>query len=101
MIRNGLFSIATLLSLTVASPVLAQATAPAATAMPAATPAGADAFVAQAQKELADYSLDASRTAWVNATYITDDTDALAAKSGAIGTEMAVRFALGGRVTMR
>jgi peptidyl-dipeptidase A len=30
----------------------------------------------------------------VNATFITDDTDALAAKSGAIGTEMAVRFAL-------
>ena len=95
MIRNGLCSFATLLSLTVASPVLAQATPPAATAVPAATPAGADAFVAQAQKELADYSLDASRTAWVNATYITDDTDALAAKSGAIGTEMAVRFALG------
>ena len=48
-----------------------------------------------AQADGAAYGLDASRIAWVNATYITDDTDALAAKSGAIGTEMAVRFALG------
>src|SRR3546814_19630536 len=58
------------------------------------TAANAAAFIARAEKELFDYSVDASRVAWVNATYITDDTDALAAQSGAKGTEMAVRFAL-------
>lgn len=60
----------------------------------AMTPADADAFIASAEKELFDYSVDASRVAWVNATYITDDTDALAAKSGAEGTEKSVRLAL-------
>ncbi|GGE92505.1 M2 family metallopeptidase [Sphingomonas prati] len=94
MIRNGLSAFALLLSATAVTPVLAQTAAPVAAA-PAATPAGADAFVEQVQKEGQEYSLDASRIAWVNATYITDDTDALAAKSGAVGTEMAVRFALG------
>ncbi|WP_076070166.1 M2 family metallopeptidase [Sphingomonas montana] len=94
MIRNGLSAFALLLSATAVTPVLAQTAAPVA-AMPAATPAAADAFVEQVQKEALDYSIDASRIAWVNATYITDDTDALAAKSGAVGTEMAVRFALG------
>jgi peptidyl-dipeptidase A len=34
-----------------------------------------------------------SRAQWVNSTYITDDTDALAAHFGTIGTEMSVRFA--------
>ena len=34
-----------------------------------------------------------SRAQWVNATYITQDTDALAAHFGTIGTEMGVRFA--------
>ncbi|BAK67040.1 putative M2 family peptidase [Sphingobium sp. SYK-6] len=56
--------------------------------------AQADAFVAAAEKEAFDYSVDASRIMWVNATHITDDTDALAAQAGAKGTEMAVRFAL-------
>jgi peptidyl-dipeptidase A len=60
----------------------------------ALTPAAADAFVAQAEKTLADKSVDAARVAWVNATYITDDTDALAAKSGAEITELAVRYGL-------
>ncbi|MBB4641692.1 M2 family metallopeptidase [Rhizorhapis suberifaciens] len=58
------------------------------------TAAEAEAFVATAEKALFDYSVDASRMSWINATYITDDTDALAAKFGAQGTEMAVRFAL-------
>ena len=34
-----------------------------------------------------------ARAQWVNATYITQDTDALAAHFGTIGTEMGVRFA--------
>jgi peptidyl-dipeptidase A len=93
MFRTAASTLAVALSLASAAPALAQ-TAPAATANAAPTAAQADALVARAEKEFADYSLDASRTAWVNATYITEDTDALAAKSGAIGTEMGVRYAL-------
>ncbi len=95
MSRSALSMLA--LSVALAAPAHAQAPAAApATAAPAAAPTAvdADAFVARAAREAAEYSLDASRTAWVNATYITDDTDALVAKAGAIGTEMSVRFAL-------
>jgi peptidyl-dipeptidase A len=65
------------------------------TATPGRTPtaAEADAFVARAEKELAEFSVIASRAQWVNATYITDDTDAVAAHFGTIGTEMSVRLA--------
>jgi len=61
----------------------------------AATPtaAEADAFVARAERELGEFSVISSRAQWVNATYITPDTDALAAHFGTIGTEMGVRFA--------
>jgi len=69
----------------------AGAAQPAATSRP--TAAAADAFVAEAEKALYDYSIDASRVAWINNTYITDDTDALSAKYGAMGTELSVRFA--------
>ena len=64
-------------------------------AQPAATPTAkdADAFVAKVEKDLADFSIDGARVAWINNTYINDDTDALAAKYGTIGTEMAVKFA--------
>ncbi len=51
-------------------------------------------FVARAEKELDDFSTPAQQAAWINATYITDDTDAIAARFGAEGTEMQVRFAL-------
>ena len=95
MFRTAASTLAVALSLAAAAPAFAQA-APSAPAASTAAPtaADADALVARAEKEAADYSLDASRIAWVNATYITDDTDALAAKSGAIGTEMGVRYAL-------
>ena len=66
--------------------------APAERAGPA-TAAEADAFVARAERELAEYSAINNRAQWVNATYITQDTDALAAHFGTIGTEMGVRFA--------
>ena len=80
------------LALVLAAPVLAKAAAPAASRP---TAAEADAFVAEAEKTYAAKSVDWSRTAWVNATYITDDTDALAAKAGAESTELGVRYALG------
>jgi peptidyl-dipeptidase A len=68
------------------------APAPAAPAT-APTAAEADAFVARADRELGDYSVINNRAQWVNATYITEDTDALAAYFGTIGTEMGVRLA--------
>ncbi len=73
----------------------ATASAPAASGRPQAAPtaAEADAFVARAEKELADFSNISQRASWVNSTYITEDTDALAAHFGTIGTEMSVRFA--------
>ena len=74
------------------------AAAPGTPATPAAAPAGptaaeADAFVARAERELGEFAVISSRAQWVNATYITPDTDALAAHFGTIGTEMGVRFA--------
>jgi len=71
----------------------APAAAPAARAAP--TVAEAEAFVARAEKEGFDFSEYGNRVAWVNSTYITHDTDWLAAKVGAEGTELAVRFAKG------
>jgi peptidyl-dipeptidase A len=59
----------------------------------APTKADADAFVAKAEKDLAEFGIEAARVAWINNTYITDDTDALSAKYGAVGTEMSVKLA--------
>ena len=69
----------------------ASATTPAPRAAP--TKAEAEAFVARAERELAEFSVISGRAQWVNATYITEDTDALAAYFGTIGTQMGVRFA--------
>jgi peptidyl-dipeptidase A len=79
-----------------AAPAAAQQAAPAAAAAPAfpMTPQGAAEFVAAVEKDLFDFSIEAARIGWVNATYITDDTDALAARYGTIGTEKSVQYAL-------
>ena len=71
------------------------ASTPAATEQAASplTPQGAADFVAAAEQDLTDYSLEASQANWVNETYITEDTDAIAARVNAAGTEMQVRFA--------
>jgi peptidyl-dipeptidase A len=61
----------------------------------AATAAEADRFVAQAEKALLDYSVLNNRAQWINNTYITDDTDAIAAEFGARGTELGVKYAKG------
>ncbi len=77
-----------------AANAMAPSQAPAAAqASPAPTAQAADEFVARAEKELAEFSVLQSRAEWVNATYITDDTDALSAHFGALGTEMRVRLA--------
>jgi peptidyl-dipeptidase A len=75
-----------------ASPVVEAEREPAAVAVPTATEA--EAFLARVEQELTDFSVLEARAGWVNSTYITDDTDALAAYFGALGTEMGVRFAL-------
>ena len=66
-----------------------------ATSVAAPTAADANAFVAAAEKELAAYSVLNNRAQWINSTYITDDTDAIAAEFGARGTEMGVKYAKG------
>lgn len=97
MLRAAISSIALAAALS-GAPARAQQAAPAVSPVtPGAQPtaAEADAWVAAVEKEAAAMSVDASRTAWVNATYITDDTDALAARSGAQVTEKAVQWAKG------
>lgn len=61
-----------------------------------ANPTAADAktFIDETEKEMFDFSVDAARIYWINATYINDDTDALAAKVGAEGTTMSVQAAI-------
>jgi len=51
------------------------------------------AFLARAEKELRDYADYAFRIAWVNANFITDDTDWLNAWAGSEGTLISVRLA--------
>ena len=62
---------------------------------PAASKTESDpaAFLARAEKELSDYSDYAARTAWVNANFITDDTDWLNSRAGSEGTQLTVRLA--------
>ncbi len=91
ILRTSLAALA--FALAVPSAALAEEAAPQ-TAAAKPTAADAEAFVAAAEKEAFDYTVSASRVFWVNSTYLTDDTNALAAEVGAKGTEMQVRFAL-------
>jgi peptidyl-dipeptidase A len=70
--------------------------APVQTAAPgyAMTAQGAAEFVAAVEKDLFDYSVEASRVNWVNANFVTVDTDALTAAINAVGTEKSVKYAL-------
>ena len=95
MIRTGISTLALALSLA-AMPALAKDKPEPATAAKAAamTPADADSFVARAEKELGDFSVVANQAGWINATYITDDTDAINARIGSEQTELQVKYAL-------
>ncbi|MBO9379005.1 peptidase M2 family protein [Sphingomonas histidinilytica] len=88
-----------LAALLATAPALAEEQQPAAaaanTSTAAPTVAEADAFVADAEKQLADLGIYGAQVAWINATYITDDTDAVNARVGAEFTEMQVRYASG------
>jgi peptidyl-dipeptidase A len=88
-----LVSVAALAIATLSLPQIAVAQDTPATAS-APTVADAEAFLAKAEKDLFDFSVEGAQVAWINATYITDDTDAIAAKYGEIGTEKAVQYAL-------
>jgi peptidyl-dipeptidase A len=55
--------------------------------------ADAEAFIAAAEQQLADSSLYAAKVAWVNATYLNEDTDWLNARALAERTALAVRLA--------
>ena len=90
---KNLVSIAALAFASLSNPTVVMAQNSTA-ASSAPTVAEADAFVAAAEKDLFDFSIEAGRVAWINSTHITDDTDALAARYGEIGTEKAVRYAL-------
>jgi peptidyl-dipeptidase A len=75
-----------------AAPVVTPTAPPPAPPKPAPNPV---AFLKSAEQELSDYSDYASRVAWVNANFITDDTDWLNTKAGSEGTLLAVRLANG------
>src|SRR6266540_3980972 len=85
--RNLISRVALAVALTLSTPAFAQPVADAT--------ARADAFIVEAEKELAAHSVLASRAEWINRTYITEDTDALPAEFGARGTELSVRLAKG------
>lgn len=87
--KTMISSIAIAAALGLATPALAKS-------QPKANPvAEADAFIAQAEKELGDYSVLNARAQWINANFITEDTDAIAAEFGARGTELGVKYAKG------
>ncbi|MCH9650363.1 MAG: M2 family metallopeptidase [Deltaproteobacteria bacterium] len=55
--------------------------------------AGAAAFISDAEAQLLELSIASERAAWVNATYITDDTELLAAKANEALISATVKFA--------
>ena len=85
--KSAVSALALAAALIVATPLAAQTAAP--------TAAEAEAFVAQAEQEGAAFSQYGARVGWINATYITDDTDWLSAKVGTEGTLLAVKYAKG------
>jgi peptidyl-dipeptidase A len=59
----------------------------------ALTPADAEAFLGDAEKQLASLTNLLNQVSWINATYLTEDTDAVAAKVGGDYTELQVKLA--------
>ena len=57
------------------------------------TPQGAADWVAMVEKDMFDFGVEYAQVSWINATYITQDTDAIAAKYGAEATEKSVTYA--------
>lgn len=76
-----------------ATAVALLAFAPAAAQGPKPTPAEAKAFVDKAEAELAAFNQYVAKSAWVRATYITEDTQWLEAKANAEQNELIARYA--------
>lgn len=70
---------------------------PAAKAKAAPTVQEAKAFLEAAEKEVSELSEYAGRIYWINANFITDDTDALASKVGAEFSLLSTRLANGAK----
>lgn len=88
-------SVAALASMTLAMPVAARDHEKKKLASDApVTVTDAREFIKKTEKRASEFNVDAARIFWINSTYITDDTDALAAKYGAEGTTMAVDAAV-------
>jgi peptidyl-dipeptidase A len=84
------------LAIVLAAPLTAQDAAPAAAEAPAQypeTPEGAQAWIAAVEADLAAFGVEYAQVSWINATHITHDTDALAAKYGAQLTLKQVAYA--------
>jgi peptidyl-dipeptidase A len=60
---------------------------------PEPTAEDAKAWVAKAEREMNEFQKESAHVAWINSTYITYDSDTLAAKYGAEGTLMSVALA--------
>ncbi|MBA4043503.1 MAG: peptidyl-dipeptidase [Erythrobacter sp.] len=78
-----------------AAPLAAQEAAPTAEAPTQypETPEGVQAWLTAVEADFAAFSQDYSQISWINATYLTHDTDALAAKYGAELTLKQVAYA--------
>ncbi len=88
--KSLISALALSVSLSLTAPAFAQNTPTAISP----TAAEADKFVADAEKALGDFSVYNAQVQWINNTYITDDTDAVAARVGAQGTELSVNYAV-------
>ena len=87
--RRALFAAAALVLAIGGSPaVMAQAGSQ-------ATAEEARKFVAEAEKRLAELSVIAERASWVQSTYITPDTEVMAAEAGEVLTAAGVEYAKG------
>jgi peptidyl-dipeptidase A len=74
------------------APMADAAPTPVASAQPTAEDARA--FVAKVEKDLMDLNLIQQHADWLNATYINDDSDAVAAYFGSLNTQKSVDYAL-------
>src|SRR5512146_751301 len=61
---------------------------------PAATPAQAEEFIRQVEKELNEIGVKANRAQWVQSNFITDDTEALAADANEQLIAVTTKYAL-------
>ena len=91
---KNVVSLLAIAAVAVAAPVHAKHHEKDGMATDAPTAEDARKFVEMTEKKLFDTSVHAGQTYWINSTYITEDTDALAAKVGADWTAMSVQAAI-------